>query len=502
MNVNQFKLHGKYLKSFYFLLVFSLFYIFPIVLANFYYIDDLTRSIVNYVGWARDARPLTAALTVLLNGGEPLMDISPLMQVGTVVFLDYAIIVFLKKFIVEYSAFKIFLAAALGYANLFLLENFSFKYDSFSMIVSLGIFLLLYAFPEDANRITTLLLSVLVVIISLCMYQASIGAYISLAVVESIYLIYRNEPVRKIFERVLLRIIGIGIGGIIYFKLIVPYFTDSPGYSLYHAGILDVFSSIGLQKAFGHASAFMELFKDYVISLGYICPVLILAAFVGIICLAVDIWNRRNESVYVKSLFIMYIMSCPLLLIGASIIALVILENPVYLPRALISVTVFTLFIGIILCYLSQQSRIAIVISLMAVIYTLAFSSSYGNLLYRQDRMDSLVASYLVYDMNRAESKGEIKIDKVSFLGESPRSRELLLEKFRRPLFDRLVPAYMDNDWYWGRVYLLHYKRNWLEAQNDPKDLEYVKNNIPVSSNEFYKLYLHGDKFIVCFPHQ
>lgn len=44
MNMKAFYLQEKYFKAFCGLFIFSMIYIFPIILANFYYVDDLLRS--------------------------------------------------------------------------------------------------------------------------------------------------------------------------------------------------------------------------------------------------------------------------------------------------------------------------------------------------------------------------------------------------------------------------------------------------------------------------
>ena len=100
MHMQVFYLQGKYFKAFCGLFIFSMLYIFPIILANFYYIDDLGRSISGDTFWEGNGRPLASLLTIALNGGMPLMDVSPWMQIVSVIILSYSLILLDRKSVV------------------------------------------------------------------------------------------------------------------------------------------------------------------------------------------------------------------------------------------------------------------------------------------------------------------------------------------------------------------------------------------------------------------
>ena len=129
----------------------------------------------------------------------------------------------------------------------------------------------------------------------------------------------------------------------------------------------------------------------------------------------------------------------------------------------------------------------------------MSFSSYYGNLLDRQEKTNALVTAYIVHDMNELEKEQNKKISTISFIGHSPKSRELLLAGKKRPLFDELVPIYMDNDWFWGGPYLSHYRKSAVSLKSDKADKDYVNSSIPVQRNEFYQLYLRDGKLIILF---
>ena len=105
----NFVLKDKSLKAFIGLLIFSLIYILPIILANFYYIDDLGRSLRGYTDWNGNGRPLASLIAIVLSDGFPLMDVSPWIQILSVVVLDYSLICFVKKFAVQATSLQSFL---------------------------------------------------------------------------------------------------------------------------------------------------------------------------------------------------------------------------------------------------------------------------------------------------------------------------------------------------------------------------------------------------------
>ena len=68
-----------------------------------------------------------------------------------------------------------------------------------------------------------------------------------------------------------------------------------------------------------------------------------------------------------------------------------------------------------------------------------------------------------------------------------------------RPLYDRLIPVYMNNGWIWGSVYLEHLKKEAINFEPEADDRDYTNSIKPVKTNEYYELYWRGDKLIAKF---
>jgi hypothetical protein len=493
------RLEGKYLSAFKSLVLFSLLYIFPILFANFYYIDDLGRSLRGYTGWDGNGRPLATLVALVLSNGKPLMDVSPWIQILSIALLSYALILFLRKYIPAASPFKLFSIAAFFYLNLFVLENLSYKFDTFGMILSLSIFFILYSLPEELSLKKQFMFSSLAVILSLSLYQASIGAYISLAIVESLFMVYENNSLDDIARKILLRVGAILCGGLIYKAAIVRIFVAKNGYSAEHASFVNLLSVKGFQEVYNNLHLFYRLFSAYTFSLRYLGFLLLLALLAGIIIFIFHIWKNREESALLKLLFSLYFATAPFLLIVASILTLILLKKPVVAPRVMLSFSVFTLFIGIVVYRLSEWKKPFVILSVLTLIFMLSSSSYYGNLLTRQEKMNSLVATYMVKDLNEIENEKGFKINTVSFIGQSSKCKELLLAGKKRPIYNYLIPIYMNNGWYWGGQYLSHYRRDNIQLRNEKDDKDFIKTIAPIKQNEFYSMYLRGKKIIVAF---
>ena len=499
MHMQVFYLQGKYFKAFCGLFIFSMLYIFPIILANFYYIDDLGRSISGDTFWEGNGRPLASLLTIALNGGMPLMDVSPWMQIVSVIILSYSLILFLKKYVPLATSFQLVCIASCSYFNFFLLENLSYKFDSFGMICSLSLFLIMYALPESLNRKKHLALSAVAVLMSLSLYQASIGAYLALSILEYIFLFQQNVSCKSVIIRLLLRFLGVLTGGILYKLLVARIYIPTEGYTAEHSNLVNPLSALGIQKISSNIAVFSDLFKAYAESLGNIGILSLVILILGISYMIYHNWQSRSETVFVKMIISLLFLISPLLLLAASVIALVLLNLPVVAPRVMLSVTIFTLFIGITIYHLSEVRKYFLAFAVIIMVYTLSFASYYGNLLNRQENMNTIVAVSLVRDINDLEAERKKKINTLSIIGSAPKCHELLLASGKRPLLDRLVPIYINNNWYWGGQYLSHYRKNPVKLHREDGDQAYTNASIPLRQNEFYSLYLQDDKLIVLF---
>lgn len=76
-----------------------LFFYYNLLSSNYYYIDDIGRSLEGYSGWSRNGRPLADLFFYALSFGAPLPDISPLPQILGIAFLSVGVYLTAKKYI-------------------------------------------------------------------------------------------------------------------------------------------------------------------------------------------------------------------------------------------------------------------------------------------------------------------------------------------------------------------------------------------------------------------
>lgn len=210
--VNFFILSPNQFKCFKYLCLFSCLYLLPLVLAHCHYIDDVGRFANTEFNWMKDGRPLMQCMAKCLSFGNPYLDIIPLGQLMGAVLLNYVLVLWGRKYIAIQKPLFLAGVLAVSYLNLFLLETFSYVYEVIGMTVSLCFAILLYSFSDTDSFIKQFVPSMVLVILSMSFYQASIGAYVGLAVIEVCHSLWQGESQRKIVQQLISRVTGIAAG--------------------------------------------------------------------------------------------------------------------------------------------------------------------------------------------------------------------------------------------------------------------------------------------------
>ena len=178
--------------------------LYPLFRANYYYIDDLGRSVYGYRGWDDFGRWISNGLSYILHAGAPLTDISPLPQLFAVVLMSLAgavlIYVFTKKENRGSIGFWQLLAVLPMGFNPYFMECFSYKYDApymaFSVLASVFPFLYI-----DKNNRIFLITSFLGVMIMCCTYQAASGIYVLLTFYLLLYRWCVGENTKNVLRK-------------------------------------------------------------------------------------------------------------------------------------------------------------------------------------------------------------------------------------------------------------------------------------------------------------
>lgn len=149
-----FLLNERDKKIFFIVAIYSFLFVFPIILADVYYVDDIGRSMSGHAAWIADGRPLMMLMAAIISNGKSLLPVFPVPLLMSVILLDYTLVLLAKKYIKDGTIYSIGLPLCLVFSNWFLLENFSYSYEALGMIVALCLFLRAFYLPSGVGSIS------------------------------------------------------------------------------------------------------------------------------------------------------------------------------------------------------------------------------------------------------------------------------------------------------------------------------------------------------------
>jgi hypothetical protein len=420
-----------------------------IIRANYSYMDDLYRAIrgSHWSGWSRHVSDF---LSTFIHGGDPvLMDISPLT-----IFISAAILAAAGALLVyilcehSFPLPPLLASLSLGFSPYFL-ENISYKYDSpymaLSILVSITPFLFLKSFRAF---IFVSLVSLLI----MCMtYQAASGIYIMITLM---FLFKYWNGREKINEELfggsvkssgtkLLQFAGtaalVFCIALIFFRLIFMAGKGGGEYAstamLFPSGLLP-----------GILSNALNYFKFINSDFG-----LIWKFFIAFLLLLFVIQAVRH-SIRNKALSMAVSVVVLVVMMVFSYGVYIVLQTPLFAPRALYGFGVFIAITGI---YIVSKKTTPGLICVLALNYCFfVFSFAYGNALMDQKRYSDFRLEMAAHDLALLFPERERTETPIFFengLDYSPVT-ELVAKHY--PVIKRLVPA--GNDYHSGD-YLIEY---------------------------------------------
>ena len=388
-------------RTFLYALVLYTLVLIPILIADRYNVDDWGRVVLGYSNWDRDGRPLAEFVMDSLALGKPIIDFSPLCQIAAILSLS-SISVFLSR---KYAIDRPFIAACatlpLG-ANPFFLANLSFKFDSLPMALSVLFALLPTLQCEEASRrrVLPLVFGCASLIGSLCLYQASLNAFLIFAILEYIFLQMRNAPGRELLVLIGKRAGQLVIAACVY-KL-AAFLTIREGYGAENSRLITDIRLLGV--------IWRNLIDSWSVLLESLWrlkwPLLLPVAVALLISLIVGIRYHRpfaNRS-WIRALFWMVIpLITPVALVLATFGFMILLASPARGIRtfvgfgALLSCSIIVI---ISLMSLLRMPRIWQCVLLAIPTYVMIFFAAvYGNALKTQKEYEEHIARRLADDL-------------------------------------------------------------------------------------------------------
>lgn len=493
------KLDRKYITLYVELAAASVLYVFPIILADRYYNDDLGRSLYGSLGWTKDGRPLAGILMYLLSGGgrKPIVDISPLPLLVGVFVLSYALILYAREHLNLFSNNQMkVLILLFVITNPLAMSNWSYKYDSIIMLCSVSVPFVIFSIPKvSCNKV--FLSGSFAGIVIMSLYQPAIGICLVLFLIDiSLYILNRRNELKKDC----IRIVGIMSGVLLYIFFIAPVSVDSQGWR--HEAS---------QTVCGRGIQAIKIVIDNIAgSCGYIVKYICNTSwiYVGGLCTMIVFLitglNWKNIKIQHKVHERIYLIISPVIAFVVTFLPLTVLEKVEMRSRIFISFGVFFLYMGFLLVYLMEKSRCRTVRIMIAILliscvsFHYVFMYTYGDALKCQKEYEKYMVYNIAHDVENLNKTGASPT--ITFIGEAPRARQVQMMCDKYPFLEEIVPIYFGNSTWLGGVWLYHYLQDgWLIEEAEADDMEIVDAKEPEFANAIYDCYLNGEKIVIHF---
>lgn len=491
------KLNKHYQRIFYALTILFGIYVLPIILADRYYQDDLSRSLRGITGWTNDARPLTEWIMKWLCGGNPIGDIAPLPLLLSVVILAYTLTLYFHHNMPDTNS--VWMLLSIGFlviSNPFFLSNLSYRYDCFTMALALCAAIFAYAIPNKLLSWKVFGLSFIMCMIILTTYQPCIGMYIALCCLELFFMLLISEIDRM---RLIMRVLALVASVLIYYFIIMKHYITGGSWQQ-EAYQLSFSSNTGLlNSVIQNMDRLLYLLNLYFAGV----PTFITLLFIFLIIGGMVTTILLIGSVYkkYKIISILYILFLPAFIVLGSIMPLLILTPSIFSMSAhtLIVFCCFGLWSGIMIRFLSTKAKnLTIIMLIPCIVFNMGFSYTYGNACKSQKQYDEYITYNMVHDIETINTNGQYHY--LSIEGKMFRSKEnfMLCEKY--PLFKTMIPIYITNSAYLGGAQLLHYLQYDMEFSSiSEEELKTVEDTVPILSNNIYSCYTYEDRIIIRF---
>lgn len=497
-----YKLNAKYLLYYFILSLLSLLYIFPIILANLYYKDDLGWSLNGSIGLKGDGRPLGEYLVLLLCGGAPVTDTAPLSLILSVLFLSYALVLYARTNLDAVSDNYLLIPILLSVlTNPLSVECLTYRYGSFVMFTALGIPFVIYSIPETVSRVKLFIYSAFLSIAFMSLYQTAAGMCLILLILAVfLEIVNKNKPLSSaFFIREGIRIAGVGVGAVFYQLIIARRYIQQLDWR-YDASQTLPLSLSSIKTIFEHIIAACSYVMDFISGTALWYQLVLVFTIVTAIAVMLFFYCRETEQKGKYRIFgIVFLLLSPALVFVAGFFPIMLLQSLMLKTRTFIALGGVLLYLGIFMLYQEKKHKTFVpVLLVLCILYHFTYIYAYGSALTRQNEY----AKYLVYNIaNDLETlNADGTYTSVSFVGEMPKNRQMQMLYDKYPIYDSILPTYFTNNSWMGGAWVLQYLQDDLNIDSEPEaDAQIVSTTAPVISNASYSCYVNSDKIIVAF---
>jgi hypothetical protein len=359
----------------------------PILIADRFNVDDWGRSTMGYWNWGLDGRPLTDLIVIALDLGRPLVDFSPISQIGSILCLSWLSTIVARRFQIKRPLVAALATLPFG-ANPFFLANLSFKFDSLPMVLSLAFALipiLTAELSKPPNR-TSLFFGALSLLASLCIYQASLHAFLVVVCLEIVFSQKSNETPTTILSLVKGRILQL-LPALIVYKIVVLFTIHEP-YSVEHSALVSGSGAI--------SNVFHNLVTFWSFSLGMLTgtlrsTLLFPIALALLASIAIGLRYAIKTATNFKLLWIAGAFATPILMLFGVFVLLIFLKSPTGGARTFVGfgalIASSLIIITSILTELAIPGELQCFLFGMSAYTMIGFAAIYGNATKAQKKL-------------------------------------------------------------------------------------------------------------------
>lgn len=379
--------------------IFSLF-VLPIILANEYYRDDLTRILTGAYGWSSLGRPVANYVLQFGSGStfSAVIDTAPFTQIICIVLLTMSAF-YLHKHLLERFEINTPFIAVLPFLSPFLLTNISYRLDSMGMIS--GILLLTMALLSPKHSKWLNLYSVGLLFLSLGAYQPITNLFIALVGIELLFLFHRNNNITHVFVHLVNRMAEYIVAYSVY------YFTIGLIATTKRKGMIPFDNQFPIQ-IWKNIEEFLRVSTQvYQTEFGLLC--LTLVSIAG--CIAVMNIFLKQRLVLFQWIIVLFIVSllCMASLFGPMVLLERTLTDFRVIPSAYI---IYPVLISLGFLAFKRLQWLA----LLPIIYAITISFQYGNGMNNQRDFERQIVTRIANEVHAKDlEKSLYTFGKVSY---------------------------------------------------------------------------------------
>lgn len=481
----QFNTENKFWKKyFYALTIVYVLGILSIIRANYNYMDDFGRVLLGYRGWDDFSRYISYYGSVILHADGILNDISPLPQLLAAIIMGLAGTILICVFSQDrnFSWVKVTAVVPLGLSPYFL-ECFSFKFDAPYMAISVLASVAPLLFIDIDKRIN--MLAIFIGTLIMCMtYQASSGIYV-LCLLFLMASRWNTGVLLKQCLQCLVYSLTAFVGGMLFYRLAIMKVVED-----YASSTIIGDKSIVLTVIDNIKTYFTYLKGDSTDVWLIICATVCLC-FVRSFVME----SSRNKAIAL-------LLAILLLLVGSIISygAYVILQKPLFYPRAMYGIGAFFAVVALLSLQSQQVNYLSKIVCVALAWSMFTFSLAYGNCLAEQRRYDNFRAQILLNDLSKLPNMNDKHVRKMQLQGTIGYSPVVKRINKRYKVIYRLVHESVSSGYCFGEFYVYQYFNLPAIKPVDswgPQQTELYENGLPVFLDTAYHTIKADDRQII-----